>query len=90
MFSDKLEAYYFWRAVLEFGLRTLCLLRQAFYHVSHTPTLFALVIFQVGPHVPTHTPKPTWIWILPTYASHIAGMTDACHHAGFFVEMGSC
>jgi hypothetical protein len=42
---------------------------QVLYHLSHLLALLALVIFEIGSEF---KPRPAW-----TYASHVAGMTDA-------------
>jgi hypothetical protein len=55
------------------------LVRQALYHLSLTPALFALCFFPLGTH--KFAWDPPQATILQTMASHVAGMIGACHHA---------
>jgi hypothetical protein len=52
--------------------------RQALYHVSHTPALFALGIFQIGSPIYAQAGLDR---DSPTSASCVAGVTGTCHHA---------
>jgi hypothetical protein len=75
--------------VLGFELRA-CIAKQALYHLSHTPP--------TNPFCFSYFLDRSLCFYLeqasdcdpPTYASHVAGVTDAYHHSQWFVETGSC
>jgi hypothetical protein len=62
------------------------LARQAFYHLSHTFSHFALVILEIGS---LFLPRSAWTSILPTSASYVARMTGMYYSIYLLVEMGS-
>jgi hypothetical protein len=64
------------------------LARQVLYHLSHTPTLFALALFLIGSYVYAwagldHDPGSV-------YVSYVAGVIGMSYCAQMLVEMGSC
>jgi hypothetical protein len=63
------------------------LARQALYHLSVTsPTLFALVTFEIGSH---NMPGPAWALVLLFVLTYRAEMTGASPHIQPLVELGS-
>jgi hypothetical protein len=70
----------FFFMVLGFELRASCLLLQALYGVSHAPSPFALVTFEIGS---CFLPKPAW-----TMTLLFGWVTGTWHHTQPLVEMG--
>jgi hypothetical protein len=72
----------FWGVVWYWGLNSgtqgLALAKQALYNLSNTPSLFALVIFQIGPHVYAQAVLDCY---LPIHASPVTEMTDTYRYA---------
>jgi hypothetical protein len=78
----------FFFVILEFELRTSCLLGRCSTVWAILPAFFALVIFEIGSRF---LPTLAWIVVLLVYSCCITGVTSACHHAQLFsVEMESC
>jgi hypothetical protein len=63
----------FFLVVLWFGLREHMLVKQALYHLSHTPRPFCFsLFFKIGPASDCDP---------PTFASQVAGIIDVSYHA---------
>jgi hypothetical protein len=55
---------------------------QVLYYLSHSLALFALIIFQIGPHA--FFPGLALHYDPPTYVSCITGIIDVLHQAQLF------
>jgi hypothetical protein len=62
------------------------LARQVFYHFSQVPSLFVLLIFEIGSHF---MPRLIQITIVLFVLPCIARMTSVYHHTQSLVEMES-
>jgi hypothetical protein len=65
------------RVVLEFELRTSCLLDRL-YHLSHASTSFCTGYFEIESHL---SPRLTWTLTLPISVFQGARITGESHHA---------
>jgi hypothetical protein len=78
-------AFHFFLIVLGFEFRASHLLDKCSNTTAMHPALFAFVILGIGSNVYVQASLDHY----PIYASHIAEMTDMCHHAQLSIELRS-